>query len=84
MVAVSPPSLLAADTTESFMVGEMPADRYERGADDGCNINLEYPWLLRFIMRHPALLSVAMWLGSDLSQPYEAPARNAVPPLTAS
>jgi hypothetical protein len=34
-------------------------------------------------MRHPALLSVAMWLGADLSQPYEAPAPKAVPPLTA-
>ena len=65
------------------MLAETKFDSYERGADDGCNINLDYPWLLRFIMRHPALLAVAMWLAPDLSQPYEAPARKAVPPVAA-
>jgi hypothetical protein len=65
------------------MLAEMQSDSHERGADDGCNINLDYPRLLRFIMRHPALLTVAMWLGADLSQPYEVPAPKAVPPLTA-
>ena len=61
-------ALLAANKMGRFMLAEMQSDSYERGADDGCNINLDYPWLLQFIMRHPALLSVAMWLGPDISQ----------------
>jgi hypothetical protein len=83
MMAVSPWFSPGRQQSGRFMLAETQSDSYERGADDGCNINLDYPWLLRFIMRHPALLTVAMWLGPDLSQPYEAPAPNAVPPLTA-
>jgi len=41
------------------------SDIEERGADDGCSINFDYPWLARIIMRQPALLSIAMRLAHD-------------------
>jgi hypothetical protein len=59
-------------SSEGSMPGHTQVVSNERSADDGCNINLDYSWVIRFVMRHPTLVSIAVWLGQDLSRPQQA------------